>query len=821
MTIHALRAVARGALAAGALALVAEPLSAQWSHRYPLLAGFNHHVYLEGYELPILTNGPMDPAPSPDGKRLAFASRGWLWLFDPTSGVATRLTKGAGVDARPAWSPDGAHLAFVRDDGRMLTIMLVDVATGAEQRVVTDSAIVLDPAFAPDGRSLYYSSGVAGDLDLWKVELATRATTRLTTTLGTSELQPMPTRDGTALIYLAKSRGGSDQVRRLTLALGADVPLAMGNILSMTRGAVHPDGRSMALTWPSQEGYELRLASTTQPGATVTLLREPKLLPLAPAFSADGNTIWFSHADAEQHLVLARVPAAGGARQDVSVRQWKWGVPTAQLRVMTRLASGGVPVPARVSVTSASSHPMVPDVGQLRFDGQNGIAFFYTDGVGTLTVPAGEVNVTAVQGLATPPVTQTVTLAPGETRTVTLTLAPVWNARANGWLSGEHHFHLNYGGPYTLEPGALIDMGRAEDLDVLTPMLANLAQRFEDQPLFAYRHVKAKPWIIWSQEVRPHFFGHLGMLNSSALFWPWIWGPGYDVHQRDDRPNAEALDWARAHGGMNTYVHPVPSEGPFSAAAPNGIPVGFVADAVQGKIDAIELACLWSDERGTTDLWYRVLNAGLPMAITAGTDVMNNLYRTMAIGTTRVYVHPDRPGDVNSYFAALKAGRSFVSTGPMLDFHVGQAGPGQTVARGAGSAAWTLDLHSAVAVDTVQIIVNGAVVETLAGLAAAGSKRYAGRVTLPVGGWVAARASGAPTLAWPAMDSYPFAHTAPVWIDRVGSTEPAAKVAAARDLLRALDVADQALAAAYADAEHPKLLAHFAAARRILTGWLP
>ncbi len=810
----------RSVLVVALATLAALPISAQWANRYPKIAGLSHHVYLEGYELPILTNGPMDPAPAPDGKRIAFASRGWLWVFDPVSGTAKRLTKGGAMDARPAWSPDGGRIAFVRDDGRALAIMLIDLASGAETRIVGDAAIVLDPAFSPDGTALYYASAIAGDLDLWKVDLATRATTRLTTTMGVNELQPMPTRDGTALVYLAKTRGGDDQLRRVTFATGADILLASGGIISMTRAALHPDGRQLALTWPSQEGYELRLASALKNGAALQLVRAPKLLPLAPAFSADGGTIWFAHADAQQHMVLSRVSVNGGVAQDVAVKRWDWDAPTAQLRVITKLASG-VPVPARLAVTGMKGHPLVPDNGQIRFDGQNGIAFFYSDGVETLTVPAGDIDVTAVRGIATPAASEHVTLKSGETRTVTVTMSPVWNARANGWLSGEHHFHLNYGGPYVLEPDALITMGLAEELDVLTPMLANLAQRFEDQPLFAYKHVKAKPWIIWSQEVRSHFFGHVGLLNATALFWPWIWGPtGYDVHDRDDRPNAEALEWARAHGGLNTYVHPVSGSGPFATDDPRGIPTGFVADAVLGKLDAIELACLWSDERGSTDLWYRVLNAGIPMAITAGTDVMNNLYRTMAIGTTRVYVHPDKPSDVNSYFAALKAGRSVVSTGPMLDFHVGTAGPGQVIKRGSGTASYTLGLHSAVAVDTVEIIVNGAVVEKLGGLAAPGSQRYTGTVQLPVGGWVAARVAGAPTRAWPAMDSYAFAHTGAVWIDRVGSTEPGAKVAAARDLLRALDVADRSLAAAYGGAEHPRLLAHFAAARRVLSEWV-
>ena len=49
------------AVVLGILAL-ATPLSVQWSNRYPRLAGFNHHVDLEGYGLSLLTAGPMDPA---------------------------------------------------------------------------------------------------------------------------------------------------------------------------------------------------------------------------------------------------------------------------------------------------------------------------------------------------------------------------------------------------------------------------------------------------------------------------------------------------------------------------------------------------------------------------------------------------------------------------------------------------------------------------------------------------------------------------------------------------------------------------------------
>ena len=50
------------------LSLFPEPGAGQWRNRYPRVQGYGHHVYLEGYELPLLTNGPIDPAPSPDGR---------------------------------------------------------------------------------------------------------------------------------------------------------------------------------------------------------------------------------------------------------------------------------------------------------------------------------------------------------------------------------------------------------------------------------------------------------------------------------------------------------------------------------------------------------------------------------------------------------------------------------------------------------------------------------------------------------------------------------------------------------------------------------
>src|SRR5262249_11676548 len=155
-----------------------------------------------------------------------------IWLLDPATKEATRFTTGSGMDSRPAWSPDGRRLAFVRDNTKTTTIVIKDLEGGTERVVVDEPAIALDPAFSADGQVLYYSSSVAGDFDIWKLEPASGTKTRVTEAKGL-ELKPMPHPDGKRLVYLTKPAVGGNGVAVRDLATGQDRVLASGAILSM------------------------------------------------------------------------------------------------------------------------------------------------------------------------------------------------------------------------------------------------------------------------------------------------------------------------------------------------------------------------------------------------------------------------------------------------------------------------------------------------------------------------------------------------------------------------------------------------------------
>ena len=78
------------------------------------------------------------------------------------------------MDSRPAWAPDGAHLAYVRDAGTDTSIVERDLKSGKETVLVSTPAIDLDPVHSHDGGSLYYSSAESGAISTDILEFRAR-----------------------------------------------------------------------------------------------------------------------------------------------------------------------------------------------------------------------------------------------------------------------------------------------------------------------------------------------------------------------------------------------------------------------------------------------------------------------------------------------------------------------------------------------------------------------------------------------------------------------------------------------------------------------
>ena len=781
-------------------------ISAQWTNRYPHVDGYGHHVYLEGYELPVLNGGSMDPAPSPQNDRVVFSSKGWLWLLDLQTSEAKRITASGGSDSSPNWSPNGTEIVFVRDDSSDTEIVLLNLRTGLERILVDTEALDLDPIFSADGKFVYYASAVEGSFDIWRINPVSMEKEQLTKESSLERL-PIPIGLSKDFIYLKKEGFSYDSIELLNTKEGTSIALASENFTSQASFSLSPDNKTLAYTWPNGDDYEIRLLNIKIPISNL-LLTKSEGLPLVPKFSVDGQWLYYAEYDTDEHSQLKRISINGGSPETIKIKYWNWATPTGRIKINSFV--DGKQEPVRLNIVNQQGHPIIPSTGVVHSEGQHGMVFFYSPGTIEIETPLEELTITAVHGFSTTKVVRKIKLTEG-TQETNLNLNRIWDANAKGWYSGDNHFHLNYGGTNQLDPEDILLDIKAEDLDIAFPLVANLGNRFLEQDLMGWKN-EGSPIVQFGQEVRSHFLGHLGLIGTKEAYWPWIWGPDYDVYGTDDRLNADPLRFAHSKNALGGYVHPVSIRNPFAENGRRRVPISLIADAVLGEADYIELACLWTDEIGTGAVWHALLNTGIPLGISAGSDVMNDLYRTMAIGATRIYVKPKGALTVPSYLEAIKTGKSFATNGPLLEFTVADKDIGEVIQTKRNRVSWNLNVHSPLPYDKIEIFVNGIVVANKEAKQEVGTQNFKGSVKVPQGGWVTARVSGGAT-TWPLLDSYPFAESSPIWFHHRGSINPNSAQQSANELLEVLKVSTLRMKTGYGDHPIPNLIGHFEKAK--------
>jgi len=104
------------------------------------------------------------PAPSPDGRSIAFAARegerSRLYLIDSDGGHAQVVSDSLALRGNLAWAPDGRSLvsAVVRDGEPR--VMRIPLNGDAPLPLIAEYS--LDPVWSPDGRFLLYSGADVG-----------------------------------------------------------------------------------------------------------------------------------------------------------------------------------------------------------------------------------------------------------------------------------------------------------------------------------------------------------------------------------------------------------------------------------------------------------------------------------------------------------------------------------------------------------------------------------------------------------------------------------------------------------------------------------
>jgi TolB protein len=193
-------------------------------------------------------------------------------------------------------------------------------------------------------------------------------------------------------------------------------------------------------------------------------------------------------------------------------------------------------------------------------------------------------------------------------------------------------------------------------------------------------------------------------------------------------------------------------------------------DVSLGKVDYYEAIGFVDDYVATAKVWYQLLNCGFRLPTGAGTDAMANFASLRGpVGMNRVFAKLTGPLTHRRWLAALKAGRTFATNGPLLGFTLNgkDIGSELSLSPRQRELVATISLKSNVPVDHLEVVRNGAVIATVP--LSGDRTSVTTQLKLPVlgSGWYLLRARGNES-AYPILDVYPYATTSPIYVTVAG-----------------------------------------------------
>jgi TolB protein len=169
----------------------------------------------------------ISPAWSPNGAQLAYVSfearKPVIYAHDVATGRRRLLANFRGSNSAPAWSPDGRQVVATLTLGGQSQLYALDAGGGEPRRLTQSGSIDTEPAYSPDGRSIYFVSDRGGSPQIYRMPAQGGNAERVTFT-GNYNISPSPSADGRWLAYVSRI-GGAFKLYVLDLQSGQSNPL--------------------------------------------------------------------------------------------------------------------------------------------------------------------------------------------------------------------------------------------------------------------------------------------------------------------------------------------------------------------------------------------------------------------------------------------------------------------------------------------------------------------------------------------------------------------------------------------------------------------
>jgi hypothetical protein len=442
-----------------------------------------------------------------------------------------------------------------------------------------------------------------------------------------------------------------------------------------------------------------------------------------------------------------------------------------QVHLRINDAATGQPTPVRLRITDADGTYYAPygrltefatgvnlDVGGNVQIGAKKWA--YIDGACEILLPPGTLHVEVTKGPEYKPIDEEITLLPGK-MSLRLTIERWSDVRTEGWYSGDTRVHY-------LSPDAALLEGQAEDVAVVNLLVidtvledrhANSIQqtvlesetwaRFQEliekaidrtltpeetvelrfyarvsttfagiiERLLKNKGARSIPQIVsfsgqsFARQndrcgVAVNTFnrnidiGTLGLLHCHRVVYPLVAG------DPEDEKEWTLRDWCgQCHRkkGLVVWANSLGLVKPSAYGEP-------LADLILGEVDAFEMQD-WEDV-SSSDMayYYSLCDAELVVPLVAASAKQDN-HGTIGAMRTYAYLPSDQPFTYTNWIEAVRAGRTFVSNGPLLHLTIDGIVPTTTLTVSAGPA--TLQIRATAkswaAFERLELMWNGEV----------------------------------------------------------------------------------------------------------------